>query len=583
MSAMALVVAACSSSDDSDNGDGAGGNTGESADATTGGEVTYAVEGDTLNFCLPTAQLAISGIVISMGVYDTLVAQSADGEIVPFLAESVERNDDATSYTFNLREGIEFHNGEPFNAEAVVMNLNAYRGAVVAPDVQDGEPYPSTLFKYIFNANTEGLAQVDLEPENNLGIDTVEAIDEYTVEVTMHEPWADFESLLYGTGRIGMLAPEQLRAGAGEGGGCATTMIGTGPFRHANAPEVREPRLERNENYWREDSEGRQLPYLDAVQFRIQPDTNQRVNGIEGGQFNLTHLSGGEEINQAISLSDAGSAYTYVQEPGFREMGYLLINNGKPPFDNENARRAVFLAGNRDQITQLRNDGIFTVSSGLYDASVGGHLELDDDGLPDDTDRDAALEEARQAAAAYEDETGSPLSFEALTTNATGNTQTLELLRENLAEAGIDMSISAPVLQSEIISRAVGGALGTGLEDAPEAFLWRNHPGGNCSAQYVWFLSGSPVNFAIIDDPEVDRLYLEARQTLDDDERNELCREVNLYMNEHVFSMWTWWVDWTIATDTSVNGVWGPPLPDGSPPPNNMSGVHRLDGIWLSS
>ena len=580
VAALALTIAACGGGDDDNGADGAEGDTGESADARQGGDITYAVEGDTLNFCLPTSQLAISGIMIATAVYDTLVAQNADGEIVPFLAESVEANEAGDVYTITLPDGVQFHNGEPFNAEAVVMNLNAYRGAVVAPDVNDGAPYPSTLFKILFNVNTEGLAQVDTNPEANLGIESVEAIDERTVEVRMHEPWADFTSFLYATSRIGMLAPEQLRLPSNAG--CQTTMIGTGPFKHANPGEVREPRLERNEDYWREDSEGNQLPYLDSVQFIIQPDPFQRVNGIQGGEFDLTHLSGGEEIGQATSLSDSGQAYTYVQEPGYREIGHLLLNSGKAPFDNADARRAVFLAANRDQVTDIRNQGLFTVSSGLFDEAVGGNLPLDDDSLPDDSDRDAAVEEARQLAQTYEDDTGSPLTFEALTTNAAGNTQTLELLQQNLAEAGIEMTISAPVLQSEIINRAVGGALGTGLEDAPAAFLWRNHPGGVCSAQYVWFLSGWPTNFGIIDDPEVDRLFLEARQAFDEDERDDLCRQVNEYMNEQVYVGWTWWVDWTIATGTDVNGVWGPALPDGSSPPDNLSGLHRLDGIWLS-
>src|SRR5690606_1912502 len=102
VSALAMFAAACGGGD-SDSGSGGDGNTGASDDAKYGGEITYAIEAETTDFCLATSRLAVPGIMIATSVYDTLVTMTADGELVPFLAESVEPNEDGTVWTVKIR------------------------------------------------------------------------------------------------------------------------------------------------------------------------------------------------------------------------------------------------------------------------------------------------------------------------------------------------------------------------------------------------------------------------------------------------------------------------------------------------
>ena len=83
-------------------------------------------------WCLPEAQLAISGIQVARAIYDTLTAPDENGEIKPFLAESVEPNADNTAWTIKLRDGIKFHDGTALDATVVKNNLDAYRGAYPA-------------------------------------------------------------------------------------------------------------------------------------------------------------------------------------------------------------------------------------------------------------------------------------------------------------------------------------------------------------------------------------------------------------------------------------------------------------------
>ena len=94
-----------------------------------GGSAVFALEAETSGgYCLPDAILAASGIQVINAIYDTLVTLNSKGEYVPYLAKSVEPNADYTQWTITLREGIEFHNGEPLDAEAVKLNIDTYRG-----------------------------------------------------------------------------------------------------------------------------------------------------------------------------------------------------------------------------------------------------------------------------------------------------------------------------------------------------------------------------------------------------------------------------------------------------------------------
>ena len=111
---------------------------------------------------------------VMASLYDKLVDIDQRGEIVPMLAESFEVSDDDLVYTFVLRQGIKFHDGTPFNAEAVKFNLDRY---------QEDDSVRST----------------EVEP-----VKSVEVVDEYTVRVTLSEPFAPFLAIL--TDRAGVMA-----------------------------------------------------------------------------------------------------------------------------------------------------------------------------------------------------------------------------------------------------------------------------------------------------------------------------------------------------------------------------------------
>ena len=198
---LALVAAACGGGGGGGGGGGQGAQTNIPKDTgkpVQGGSLTYGLEAETLGgWCLPDAQLAAGGIQVEQAVYDTLTVPNDKGEFVPYLAKSVTSSNDLKTWTVELRDGIQFHNGEPFNADAVKLNFDRYRKGV--------------LF---------GLFFADLAD--------VQATGPMTVTFTTKVPWVNFPAFLWGNpGRVGMVAPAQLN----DTEGCPRNLIGTGPFK----------------------------------------------------------------------------------------------------------------------------------------------------------------------------------------------------------------------------------------------------------------------------------------------------------------------------------------------------------------
>ena len=237
---------------------------------TPGGKVVYGLEAETTDgWCLPEAQLAISGIMVARSIYDTLTRPTADGTYEPWLAESVEPNDDYTEWTITLREGIKFHDGTDLTAEVVKNNLDAYRGTYPTRQPQ--------LFIFTFQ-----------------NIANVEVVDPQTVRVTMNQPWVAFDAYLYGSGRVGMMAQAQLD----DTRTCAENLIGTGPFKLVDWTPNQSLTAEKNPDYWATDAEGNQLPYLDEIEFRPIVEVAQRLNALQSGEINAMHTSDADTIDQ---------------------------------------------------------------------------------------------------------------------------------------------------------------------------------------------------------------------------------------------------------------------------------------------
>ena len=562
--AFVLAAAACGGSSKNNNASGSsgsGGSASSSADNTkpvVGGSVTYAQEAeDAGGLCLPEAQLDISGINYARTIYDTLTAPNADGKFVPFLAKKVDHNADSSVWTITLRDGITFHDGTALTATVVKNNLDAYRGA-----------YPARspiLFGLVFSKFIKDVTADDAAK---------------TVTVTANQPWSAFDSYLWSSGRLGIMAQKQLD----EKGECAKDLIGTGPFKLKEWVVNDHFTAVKNPNYWEKDANGVQLPYLDQITFKPVPDGQQRLNGLQSGQFDLIHTSSSIDQEQIRALAAQGSI-TNNESDKFAETSHLMLctavdpTNDKicpgSPFANIHARKAVALALDRPTLLHVRGKDIPQIASGPYAPGAIGYL--DDAGFPAFN-----LDEAKKEVAAYKADTGKDLEFTYGGTPDPEGVETQNFIKGMFEAAGMKVS-TYTVEQTQYINVAVARNF--------QMYGWRNFPGSDPDSLFVWWhCNNAPpapcdnlVNFGGFNDPQISSDLEKGRVESDPAKRKALYEDVNRQFSKQLYDLWTNWTVWAVPTQTKIHGILGPDLPDGGGKPNpGLATGHPMSGLFVT-
>ncbi|MEX1006667.1 MAG: ABC transporter substrate-binding protein [Acidimicrobiia bacterium] len=493
-----------------------------------GGSITYGLESETGGGWCPTSErLAASGIMVEAAIYDLLVVPNAKNEMVPYLAKSVGPNADYTQWTIKLRDGIKFHDGTPLDADAVKQNIEAWR---------KGALY-SSIYKDITDVTVN---------------------DPLTLTITVSRPWLAFASYLYLDGRSGIVAPAQLA----NPDTCNSNLIGTGPFKLDHWTVNQELVVTKNADYWQKDSKGKQLPYLDKITFKPIAEASQRVNSLVGKQLDVMHTSDGQQVDALNQM--AGQLNLMKEKPGRRETRYYLMNVAKAPLDDIDARMAVALAIDRNQINQIRNNGVYDISNGPFDFKVPGYVK--DPGFPKYN-----LKKAKALASKYKAAHAGEFSVVLEHTNDPANSAEAQLIKEQLAKAGIDATLKQDD-QTAFVVAAISGNF--------SIMLWRQHPGNDPDGQYVWWNTGSLVNFGKIADPELQALIDQGRSETDPAKRKAIYQQVDKLFAKKVYNIWAYYADWTVAAQKNVQGLAGPPLPDGGGKPEFIYGRHPLLGIY---
>ncbi len=317
-------------------------------------------------------------------------------------------------------------------------------------------------------------------------------------------------------------------------------------------------RMVPNPNYWRTDAEGRQLPYLDAIEFRPIPDTDGRFAALKSGDLDASSANAGlrvDEYNEEFK--------TFWQEDKYSETTYMLLNNSRPPYDTPEFRRALAQCTDRQTFNTIRWDGQ-TPSSGPFSPGTPGYLE--DSGFP------AYDPDAGRATIARLGVTSAEIG----TTIDPFNLLNTELIAAMWGECGLDVSITQ-VDQAEFITNAVFGLF--------TAFLWRQHPSFDIAGERIWWHSkfgqGIALNFGRINNPRIDAALDEARDTNDPDRRRELAEEINRAFADEVNYIWFYHSNWLVAAQENVHGVDTLTLPEGGEHVKVMEGRAFLGETWI--
>ena len=447
--------------------------TAQSGEPSYGGSVTVGIaqELDSLD---PHRAVSAGVGEVLFNVFEGLVKASSDGEVREAVASDYQISEDGLTYTFTLREGVTFHNGDPVTVEDVVYSLERCAGSE-----NDG-----TALITAFSNVTQ-----------------VRAVDERHVELTLAQPSLEF---LYAL--TAAIIP------AGSGDTIAQTPVGTGPFQFVSYAPQDSLVIQRYEGYWG------QRPYLDEVRFRIITNSDTLVMSLQSGALDMAIHVPTTQITQL-------EGQFQVVEDTMKLVQALYLNNDVAPFDDVRVRQALCYAIDVGQIIEFVGDGAgVPVGTSMYPAFEKYHMEELAEAYPTDQ------ELARQLLA----EAGYPDGFTmeiTVPSHYTQHVQTAELIAEQLSQVGITANL-VPVDWSTWVNQVYEGrqfqstVCGVAASDM------------TAREMVIRYVSDYEDNFINFQDDGYDQAVAQAGSTLDEQEQEQLYKQALTILSEQAASVW---------------------------------------------
>lgn len=414
-------------------------------------------------------------------VYETLFTRNIETmEIVPKLAESYE-NPDENTWIFKLKEGIKFHDGTPFNAEAVKYTFEKMR------DPKTAAPRAS-LF----------------EPVNEIIVE-----DEYTIKITTKYAYGTFLAGLTHS-NAAIVSPT-----ADQNQDLMKEPVGTGPFKFVSWTPGDQIVLEANEEYW----DG--APDLKKVVFKVVPEVSTAISMLQTGDVQLIDNIPSEQISRVESLENVE-----IQKIEGSPVYYFTFNHSNEISKDSEFRKAVVSAIDRNAFVAKLN-GLGVRSDSVIGPKVFGYDEsADQAGTPYD------LEKAKELVAknGYGNK-----KLKLLTANRANTTLMAEIVQAQLTEAGFKVEIESMEWAAYLDAARAGNYDLTFLS-------WSNVTGDGSELFYPNFHSANVGNSnrAQYNNAEFDELVIKSRTTVDQDVRKQYLTEANnvLLKNDAVVVMY---------------------------------------------
>jgi peptide/nickel transport system substrate-binding protein len=455
--------------------------------ATGGGKLVYGLTLAPSNIDPHVGASSELGIPLT-SVYDTLIYQNVDGSLVAGLAERWEVSGDGLVYTFYLRHDVKFHDGTPFDAQAVQFNLNR----IVSPETK--------------SQKAKGL----LGP-----YDRTEVVDQYTVKVYLTQPYAPFldsVSQVY----VGMASPAAVQQWGAE---YQLHQVGTGPFIFKEYVPQDHLTLVRNPDYnWAPDVYSHDGPaYLDEIEFRFFVDPAVRALALESGDADVM----GEMPPQDVARLESNPEYTVYQVPVPGQPLQFFLNSAKAPTDDQRVRQALLYATDRKAIAQTIFMGYSPQAYGPLSAVTMGY----DSAVEEMYGYDPAQAESLLTEAGWtdsdgdgiRDKDGQPLALQAYIQGWGYLPEVAQMLQAQLKGVGVDLQVQVVAYPA-----AVEAAKNGEHHLAPMVFF-----GSDPSILNLTYLSANAdggFNWSKVRDAELDRRLIEAESATD------LTQRANLYM-----------------------------------------------------
>lgn len=508
-------------------GCGATGNSNSAVQASGGEQAAGQAEGGNLTYALATSPDTLdphrSGLAVTVRairtIYDNLVVQLPDGSIKPWLAKEWSVSEDGKSYTFKLREDVKFHDGTPFNAEAVKFNLDR----VIDPATKA--------------ANSLAL----IRPYSSS-----EVIDEYTIKVNLEQPSQAFLGNL-SQALLGIVSPTAAKK---YGDQLGKNPVGTGPYSFVKWDENADIVVAKNKDYnWAPATvENEGAPHIDTITFKIVPEEATRIGSVQSKQVlaaetvppqNIAALKN-DPNQQLLQANTVGLPYT------------LFFNLRKAPWDDVKVRQAVQSAVDVESIVKTLYLGNYerawsALSPGIlgYDASLEGSINpdinkanqlLDEQGWIKGADGIRA-KDGKKLTLHYVD--GSP--------NREKRNDIAAIIQQQLKQVGIAVEVE--------ITKDVATVI---YQNWDYDLYGNSQVNSDPNALYAFYhtsAEGERPTLSGLSDPKIDKLLEQGAVETDPDKRVDIYNQIQQYLIEQAVILPIYVFPYTVAASKSVQGI----------------------------
>ncbi|ANU15657.1 ABC transporter substrate-binding protein [Planococcus maritimus] len=467
-----------------------------SEDEKSGGTLVYGRGADSVSLD-PINVTDGESIRVTHNIYETLLEYDHNLELQPKLATDYSSSEDGLTWTFQLREGVKFHDGTDFNAEAVVFNFERW--------MDPENPYHEGDFPYY------PFLYGGFKGDDNHLIESVTATSEHELEIVLKRKTAPFLSYL-AISMFGIASPaaiEQYGTDIGE------NPVGTGPFKFEEWNRNNTITLSKNEEYWMDGK-----PYLDQVIYQVVPENSARLNALQTGEIDIVD---GMNASDTTIVEDT-EGIELLKRPSFN-IGYMAFNMEKEPFDDPLVRKAINMAIDKEEIVDAFYNGLADPATSPLPPSLWSH----DDSLEK---YDYNVEEAKKLLAEAGLEDGFTTELHTMSNPRPYLPEPMkiaEAIQSDLAEIGITAEIVssewATYLEDTKNGKHSMAMYGwTGVMADPDNFLYPNLSKTNAEVPAQ--------NIAFYKSDEFTSLITEARETIDQDKRTELYQQAQQLFQE---------------------------------------------------
>ena len=502
-----------------------------------GGTLRFAIEAD-VDGLNPTASAisAPAGYMMGVAVFDTLVTGGYfGGECVPYLAESIDHNEDYTSWTYKIREGVYFHDGNEVTADDVVYSA----------ELQRNDPLVGLAVKPFYP--TEG---------------AFEALDRYTVRFNLLDSWANFCP----TSQLGWVASKAWLEAALEDPTLDQKPVGSGPFRFDSRSEDSVTRFVRNEDFW-----GGEV-WLDAVEFVPVVDPDTRTDLLLAGEVHGLHTGNDENI-EILENSD-GIYNLFSPKPHGGDEGFIMLNSSIAPFDDIRARKALAYATPKQNYLTLILAGLGKPADQLFEPESPYHNPAVKQEA--DMPEEAVAMAAEYCADLPANCSNGKINMEYKFVEGSVIAQRAAELFEKGWSVAFNVDFDLNNQQQHIQAAALGSY---------NAMAWRQFGAFAPEGDNVWLMCRTvgfiSLNWPKYCDEDRDALLLEAAATRDEAVRTPLYQELAQMLHDNYLYIFLNHNKWLSSFSDNVQGVCEGQTPDGHTIFCPSDGISSVRSMWL--